>query len=343
MMDVAQLFKRDHAKASDLFEKLSDTSDQAVKARERLFGQLKMELEAHTKIVEDQLYPILKKHKETKDLVPTVKERNEVEKRLAELEQMPKEDEGFLKKVSELKKTVEQHLRDEERRMVPAIKKALEGDEFKELAATLTEGKREQLQEARQRAEEASSNGPDQARAREGRTPLQAATEGGQRVAEEVTETARQSVEALSERSQRIVGDVGSQIEKTRRAAVEAAEIYGETVHMTAEQMKVLTEASRVTASGVQEIRQAWVDWMNEALQTNARVAQQLFRCSNLRDFAEVQRSFAEESLSGWFESSSRMLQLTRRIAEDAVRPIEEQMARTRREDRRNAKTRAAS
>ena len=38
MMDVAQLFKRDHAKASDLFEKLSDTSDQAVKARERLFA-----------------------------------------------------------------------------------------------------------------------------------------------------------------------------------------------------------------------------------------------------------------------------------------------------------------
>jgi hemerythrin superfamily protein len=343
MMDVAQLFKRDHARATDLFEKLSDTSDQAVKARERLFGQLKMELDAHSKVVEDQLYPILKKHKETKDLVPTVKERNEVEKRLAELEQMPKEDEGFLKKVGELKKTVEQHLRDEERRMVPAIKKALAGDELKELAETLIEGKREQLQEARQRAEGAGSNGPDQTRERERRAPLQAATEAGQRVGEDVTETARKSVEAMSERSQRIVGEVGSQIEKTRRGAVEAAEIYGETVHMTAERMKVLTEASRVTASGVQELRQAWVDWMTDALQTNARVAQQLFRCSNLRDFAEVQRSFAEESLSGWFESSSRMLQLTRRIAEDAVRLIEEQMARTRREDRRNAKTRAAS
>ena len=343
MMDVAQLFKRDHAKASDLFEKLSDTSDQAVKARERLFGQLKMELEAHTKLVEDQLYPILKKHKETRDLVPTVKERNEVEKRLAELEQMPKEDEGFLKKIGDLKKTVEQHLRDEERRMVPAIKKALEGDEFNELATTLTDGKREQLQEARQRAEGAGSIRPDQMRERARRAPVQAATEGSQRVTEDVTETARKSVEAVSERSQRIVGEVGSQIEKTRRAAVEAAEIYGEAVQMTAQRMKVLTEASRVTASGVQEIRQAWVDWMNAALQTNARVAQQLFRCSNLRDFAAVQRSFAEESMSGWLESSSRMLQLTRRLAEDAIHPIEEHMARTRREDRRNPRTRATS
>ncbi len=68
-MDVAQIFKRDHAKPIDLFDKLSDSSDNAVKSRERLFGQLKMELEAHNQVVEDQLYPILKKHRETKDLV----------------------------------------------------------------------------------------------------------------------------------------------------------------------------------------------------------------------------------------------------------------------------------
>ena len=280
MMDVAQLFKRDHARATDLFEKLSDTSDQAVKTRERLFAQLKMELDAHRQVVEDQLYPILKKHKETKDLVPTVKERNEVEKRLAELEQMPKEDEGFLKKVGELKKTVEQHLRDEERRMVPAIKKALEGDEIKELAATLTEEKREQLQEAKQRAEEARSNGPDQLR---------------------------------------------------------AGEISGETVQKTAEPIQVLTGASKAAVTGVNELRQVWVGWVNSALQTNARAAHQLFQCRNLGDLAEVQRNFAEESMSCWLESSSRMLQLTRRMVGDAVHPIEEQRARTRHQNGRGA------
>jgi iron-sulfur cluster repair protein YtfE (RIC family) len=335
MMDVAQLFKRDHARATDLFEKLSDTSDQAVKTRERLFGQLKMELDAHRQVVEDQLYPILKKHKETKDLVPTVKERNEVEKRLAELEQMPKEDEGFLKKVGELKKTVEQHLRDEERRMVPAIKKALEGDEIKELAATLTEEKREQLQEAKQRAEEARSNGSDQMGATESRTAARTPKDSGLRAVEDVTEVATSSVEAMSERSHRIVEEVGSQIEKTRRGVAEAAEIYSETLQTTAERMKVLTEASRATATGVSELGQAWVGWVNDALQINARVAPQLFRCRNLRDLAEVQRSFAEESLSGWLESSSRILQLTRRIVEDAGHPFEEQMARTRRQNRR--------
>ena len=105
------------------------------------------------------------------------------------------------------------------------------------VAATLTEGKREQLQEAKQRAEGARSNGSDQMRAREGRTAVRATIDSGVRAVEEVTEVATKSVEALSERSHRIVGGVGSQIEKTRRGAVEAAEIYSETVQMTAERM----------------------------------------------------------------------------------------------------------
>ncbi|MBV9522075.1 MAG: hemerythrin domain-containing protein, partial [Alphaproteobacteria bacterium] len=284
MMDVAQLFKRDHARTNELFDKLSDTSDQAVKSRERLFGQLKTEIEAHAKVVEDQLYPILKKHRETKDLVPSVKERNEVEKRLAELDQMPKEDEGFLKKVGELKKTVEQHLRDEERRMVPAIKKALEDDEFKELATSLNEGKREQIQEAKQRAEGAGAASGGAQSAQAFGTSARAASEGGRRVVEEVIETTRRGVEALSDRSNRIAGEFGSQLERTRHGAIEAAEIYTATAHATAERMKVLTEASRATASGVQEIRQAWVDWVNDALQTNGRAAQQLFQCRSLRE-----------------------------------------------------------
>ncbi|MBV9523882.1 MAG: phasin family protein [Alphaproteobacteria bacterium] len=151
-------------------------------------------------------------------------------------------------------------------------------------------------------------------------------------------ETTRRGVEALSDRSHRIAGEFGSQLEKTRHGAIEAAEIYTATAHATAERMKVLTEASRATASGVQEFRQAWVDWVNDALQTNGRAAQQLFQCRSLRELAEVQRSYAEESLSGWLESSSRMLQLTRRIAEDALHPIEAQMSRARREERRNAR-----
>src|SRR6476619_7756913 len=57
------------AKANDLFAKLSETSDGAVKTRERLFAELKAELEFHTSLEEQHLFPVLRRTPETKDLV----------------------------------------------------------------------------------------------------------------------------------------------------------------------------------------------------------------------------------------------------------------------------------
>src|SRR5215211_9188641 len=57
------------AKATELFAKLVETSGNAVKTRERLFSELKEELELQMKLEEQHLFPVLKKHKETKNLV----------------------------------------------------------------------------------------------------------------------------------------------------------------------------------------------------------------------------------------------------------------------------------
>jgi CCR4-NOT transcriptional regulation complex NOT5 subunit len=49
------------AKANELFEKLLATSDTAVKTRERLFSDLKEELELLANLQEQHLFPILRK------------------------------------------------------------------------------------------------------------------------------------------------------------------------------------------------------------------------------------------------------------------------------------------
>jgi hemerythrin superfamily protein len=147
-MDIGQFFQRDHARANSLFEKLSDTSEGAVKTRERLFGQLKAELEAHTAAVEEVLYPVLKRHPETKDLVPAKRETNDIDKTLRELDGMPKNDENFLKKLGELKRVVERHLGDEEKKIGPALKKALREGESDEIARKLSAEKRQELEDA---------------------------------------------------------------------------------------------------------------------------------------------------------------------------------------------------
>ncbi len=50
------------AKATELFEKLLATSDKAVKARERLFAELKEELDLLASLQEQHLFPILRQH-----------------------------------------------------------------------------------------------------------------------------------------------------------------------------------------------------------------------------------------------------------------------------------------
>ena len=58
-MTLRTLMQAGPAKANELFARLAETSDGAVKTRERLFAELKAELEAHTDLEEQHLFPVL--------------------------------------------------------------------------------------------------------------------------------------------------------------------------------------------------------------------------------------------------------------------------------------------
>src|SRR3954467_2426111 len=89
-------------KANELFARLSETSDGAVKTREKLFSELKAELELHTNLEEEHLFPILRRHAETRALVAeAIKDNKELRAKLAELDGLPKNDEAFPEQLKE--------------------------------------------------------------------------------------------------------------------------------------------------------------------------------------------------------------------------------------------------
>src|SRR5919106_2516079 len=89
-------------KASELFDKLLATSDNAVKTRERHLADLKEELELLATLQEEHLFPVLTRHG-MQDLVREATNDNEASGALmAELERMPKNTSEFLDRVSEL-------------------------------------------------------------------------------------------------------------------------------------------------------------------------------------------------------------------------------------------------
>ncbi|MGF9764146.1 DUF2382 domain-containing protein [Microvirga sp. 0TCS3.31] len=149
MTTIRQLIQNGPSKANELLARLVDTSDTAVKTRGRLFSDLKTELELLATLEEEHLFPVLRKHKETKNLVSeALNDNKQTRKLIADLEQTPKESEEFATKVAELRKVFQQSVRDDKNELLPAILKALSDEEAQGIVENI-EAEKAQIEEAR--------------------------------------------------------------------------------------------------------------------------------------------------------------------------------------------------
>lgn len=153
-MTIRQLIHDGPAKANELFAKLAETGDGAVKTRERLLAELQAELELLAGLEERHLLPVLRKHPGTKDLVADIRADNkQVRALLAELEGVPKQGETFPAKLAELRGVFQRHVRDEKRELLPAVAKALSEEEKQALVERVEAGKAEAEAARREEAE----------------------------------------------------------------------------------------------------------------------------------------------------------------------------------------------
>ena len=116
-------------RANELFDKLLATSDGAAKTRERLFAELKDELELLATLQEQHLFPILQRHAMDDLLTAATNDNQETASLLGELERMPKNSGEFLGKVAELRKAFQRHIRDDRKELLPAVLEVLSEEE----------------------------------------------------------------------------------------------------------------------------------------------------------------------------------------------------------------------
>jgi iron-sulfur cluster repair protein YtfE (RIC family) len=144
VMNAFELLKKDHEKVSGILEKLDKTTENGVKTREELFKQLKTELDIHSQIEEQMLYPVLKEAKETEEItLEAIEEHNVVKQLLAELEELPKDDETWGAKLTVLKENVEHHVEEEEGEMFKDARKVLSSEQLEELGTQMQEAKQQ--------------------------------------------------------------------------------------------------------------------------------------------------------------------------------------------------------
>src|SRR3954468_5533188 len=153
-MNLKTLMQAAPARANDLFARLAETSDGAVKTREKLFTELKAELELHTSLEEQHLFPVLRKNAEKELVADAIRDNRELQARLDELQALPKGDESFLDKLKELQKAFRQHARDDKTEILPAVQRALSEEEVQTVAEKIEAGRAEAEQAKQDEAEE---------------------------------------------------------------------------------------------------------------------------------------------------------------------------------------------
>ena len=117
-MDALALLKKDHDAIKKLLKELEDTTERAVKTREEGFGRLKSSLTVHEQIEETILYPALKQHAQTKDIVlEAYEEHDVVDKVLGDLEATPVDDESWHAKLKVMSENLHHHIEEEEGQM----------------------------------------------------------------------------------------------------------------------------------------------------------------------------------------------------------------------------------
>jgi iron-sulfur cluster repair protein YtfE (RIC family) len=143
-MNAFELLKADHKKVAGIFEELEPTTNRASKTRQELFTQLKNELDVHSQIEEQILYPVLKDAEETHDITLEAYEEHHVVKQLlTELEAMPVDSDEWSAKLTVLQENVEHHVEEEEGEMFKKAKDVLSSEQIDALGTHLQAAKQE--------------------------------------------------------------------------------------------------------------------------------------------------------------------------------------------------------
>ena len=143
-MDPFELLEDDHKKVKKLLGELDDSTEKAVKTRQELFARIKQEMLVHEALEEEILYPTLKEHDKTKEVsLEGYEEHHVVNEIMAELEEVPVDDDRWAAKFAVMKENVEHHIEEEEDEMFVKARQVLDKAQISELGDKMERRKKE--------------------------------------------------------------------------------------------------------------------------------------------------------------------------------------------------------
>lgn len=147
-MDALELLKTDHQKVKQLLTQAKGTEDR--KQQRQLFKEIKTEIETHARIEESIFYPAIAEYEELKEMVlESIEEHKQVKTLLREMSRLGSTSEKFKAKLKVLADNIEHHAEEEEeQKMFPKVRKAMNSNQLAELGEELEQAKHKRLRKA---------------------------------------------------------------------------------------------------------------------------------------------------------------------------------------------------
>ena len=93
---------------------------------------------------------------------------------------------------------------------------------------------------------------------------------------------------------------------------------------------KVTGDAGFAVAAGLQDITQAWVDYAQQVMHRTSEATESLLKCQNFNDMLVVQAELMRGHLQAFFDQSSKLAEITNRMAARSFDAIGEVAGRER-------------
>ena len=153
----------------------------------------------------------------------------------------------------------------------------------------------------------------------------EAGAENFRRAGEAASETVRRGAQAVAESQRQIAQDAAQRFEEVSRKVAEAA-------RGTSENVRQLMALPNAAEGGLRDFQQGVTGLFEGVVRTNLRAAQEVLRLANPAPFVELQQRFAREYTDALLQNSATLVRAVRRTADEALRPLEEQIERQQRE-----------
>ncbi len=151
------------------------------------------------------------------------------------------------------------------------------------------------------------------------RRGTEAGADAARRFGDAANDTARRGTQAVAESQRQIVQDAAQRFEEVSRKVAEAA-------RGTTENVRRLMVLPNAAEGGLRDFQQGMTGLVEGVVQTNLRAAQELFRLANPAPVVELQQRFAREYTDTLLRNSATLVRAVRRTADEALRPLEEQI-----------------